>query len=304
MTIYLVDYENVNADSFMGLEQLEDDDIVVVFYSERCNKLPFSLHNRIIASKKQIEYMEAQNGSKNSLDFQLATYLGYLVAKNKECGYVIVSCDSGFNALINFWKKENVSIARARNLAAKPLKDEPMKVEPIKTREEVAPAAEIPMPEAEPQIPEVQIEASASEENTTVVNVTEAIAPENDTQETSAPDSPSSPEQVPTDAASTPKEKPEVSEVPKLEPKKPQNKKSSKKGKSPVRKENDKDNMTERLDQLLSNFQSDIPAVKECIEKYKTKQGINNALTKKFGSEKTGAIYKAIKPLLSEKKGS
>ncbi len=283
MTIYLVDYENVNADSFMGLEQLDDDDIVVVFYSERCNKLPFSLHNRIIASKKQIEYMEAQNGSKNSLDFQLATYLGYLVAKNKECGYVIVSCDSGFNALINFWKKENVSIARARNLAAKPLKDEPMKVEPVKPREEIIPVVtiEAPIPAAEPQLPEVQIEA-----------------------EVSSPEATPFPEDPATDTAPAPEEKPESHEAPKLEPKKPQNKKSSRKTKPSARKENDKDNVTERLDQLLSNFQSDIPAVKECIEKYKTKQGINNALTKKFGSEKTGAIYKAIKPLLSEKKGS
>ena len=36
--------------------------------------------------------------------------------------------------------------------------------------------------------------------------------------------------------------------------------------------------------------------------KYKTKQGINNALVKKYGSKSGGEIYKAIKPLLAAKK--
>jgi len=38
------------------------------------------------------------------------------------------------------------------------------------------------------------------------------------------------------------------------------------------------------------------------MSKYKTKQGINNALVKEFGSEKTGIIYKALRPMLKSKK--
>ena len=42
------------------------------------------------------------------------------------------------------------------------------------------------------------------------------------------------------------------------------------------------------------------------IQKYKTKQGINNALVREFPSQdnkKASEIYKAIKPLLKDKKG-
>ena len=46
-----------------------------------------------------------------------------------------------------------------------------------------------------------------------------------------------------------------------------------------------------------------IPLVRELMERYKTKQGLNNALIKEYGSEKTGILYKAIKPLLADKKG-
>ena len=41
----------------------------------------------------------------------------------------------------------------------------------------------------------------------------------------------------------------------------------------------------------------------ELISKYKTKQGINNALVKKYGSEDAGVIYKSIRPMLAGKKG-
>lgn len=39
------------------------------------------------------------------------------------------------------------------------------------------------------------------------------------------------------------------------------------------------------------------------IEKYKTKQGIYNALIKSYESKKGGDIYRKIKPLLVDKKG-
>ncbi len=39
------------------------------------------------------------------------------------------------------------------------------------------------------------------------------------------------------------------------------------------------------------------------IVKYKTKQGVNNAIVKLYGTEKAGELYKKIKPLLKDKKG-
>ncbi len=47
----------------------------------------------------------------------------------------------------------------------------------------------------------------------------------------------------------------------------------------------------------------DTALVARYIEKYKTKQGLNNALVKEFGNSTTAEIYKIIKPLIKDKKG-
>ena len=49
---------------------------------------------------------------------------------------------------------------------------------------------------------------------------------------------------------------------------------------------------------------ADTAEVAKIINHYKTKQGVNNGLTKKFPQQKVGPIYKAIKPLIADKKGS
>ena len=47
----------------------------------------------------------------------------------------------------------------------------------------------------------------------------------------------------------------------------------------------------------------DAKVVAEYILKYKTKQGFNNALAKKYDTTKGGKLYNAVKPLLHDKKG-
>ena len=47
----------------------------------------------------------------------------------------------------------------------------------------------------------------------------------------------------------------------------------------------------------------DTALVARYIEKYKTKQGLNNALVKELGNSTTAEIYKIIKPLIKDKKG-
>ena len=44
--------------------------------------------------------------------------------------------------------------------------------------------------------------------------------------------------------------------------------------------------------------------IAELVSKYKTKQGINNALVKRYGADRAYELYKKVKPLLSDKKGN
>ncbi len=180
---FLIDFENVSDNAFIGLENLAEDDKIIIFYSEKSSKISISTHCKLEHSNVMKEYIAIKTGGKNALDFQLATYLGYLIAQDKTQEYVIVSNDTGFDFVTAFWQKKDIKIRKCSNLSMEHIK-----------------------------------------------NIDDDIA------------------------------------------------------------------------NVLDATIVDVPKVIALIKKYKTKQGINNALMKEFGSEKTGIIYKAIKPLISEKK--
>lgn len=118
MAIYLIDFENVHSDGLNGIEQLAENDICYVFYSEHAGVLTFNIHKKIIDSKAKIYYVEAQVGMKNALDFQLVSYLGYMIREDQEAYYCVISNDRAFALVADFWKKKGVEVACAVSLAA------------------------------------------------------------------------------------------------------------------------------------------------------------------------------------------
>ena len=66
--------------------------------------------------------------------------------------------------------------------------------------------------------------------------------------------------------------------------------------------ETEQEEQIKKLMELLGDdSREEAQAVSEIIEKFKTKQAINNALVKRYDSTKGGKVYKAIKPLLKDK---
>ena len=61
------------------------------------------MHQKIMSCAANVEYYQIRRGGKNSLDFQLSTMLGYLLASGLYTHLYIVSNDSGFDALYDFW---------------------------------------------------------------------------------------------------------------------------------------------------------------------------------------------------------
>lgn len=113
---YLIDYENVHKTGFNGLINLNSADNVIIFYSGNADKITFNLHQQIIDSKADITYFEVKAGGKNALDFQLSTYLGYLIGNSKKAKYYIVSNDKGFEYVRDFWKKNGCKIEIISNI--------------------------------------------------------------------------------------------------------------------------------------------------------------------------------------------
>ena len=113
MNYYLIDYENVGSDGLKGIEALDEQNKVCIFYSSNADKITFDMHMKLNSSKASIEFFKADTGHKNALDFQLTSYLGWLIHSwaDAECKYFIVSKDNGFSSLIPFWKKHKAGVS-------------------------------------------------------------------------------------------------------------------------------------------------------------------------------------------------
>ena len=197
MSYYLVDFENVKKDGLDGIHKLGKEDKVCIFYSKNADSITFDQHRRLIESKADIEFCKVDVGSKNALDFQLATQLGYLIANKAAELYYIVSKDKGFEILSGYWKNRGVSVTLIADITGR--------------------------------------------------------SHDHEAQEL-------------------------------------------------------KEKLSEKLQEILKEEKDvSVDEVLKIVQQYKTKQGIMNALMKKYPSEdnkKYSKIYKTIKPLLSDKKGS
>ena len=119
MAYYFVDYENVKTHGLDGIGKLAKDDIVIIFYSANADSLTFGLHKRINESMATVVYQKVDVGRKNALDFQLSSYLGYIIRENldKPVNYYIVTKDQGFSSLVGYWQKRKVDVALVADVA-------------------------------------------------------------------------------------------------------------------------------------------------------------------------------------------
>ncbi len=109
----MVDYENDRMHGLDGLSTLTEDSQVCIFYSKNADNLTFDLHRILNEAKARIVYQKVEVGTRNALDFQLSSYLGYLIRDNlekKDETYYIVTKDGGFSSLVSFWTKQDIKV--------------------------------------------------------------------------------------------------------------------------------------------------------------------------------------------------
>ena len=256
MTYYFIDYENVHADGFRGAANLKNGDIICVLYTDQSRNVTFDVIEEINRHGAVIESHRAGTGSKNALDFQLSSLLGYTIGTHpgEEYHYVIVSEDTGYNPVVEFWRGRGVDISRFSDLSGR-----------VK-----GPAAE-----------------------------TKRAAAQQDGRKGAADVKKPSDAKKGAQAAAEPKQEPKKAAGQQEQPKSTGRRRGRR---SKVAEEN-----LATREELIACLGEDEynEAVLEIINSYKTKQAINNALTKEYkDTKKGGAIYKKLKTLLKEKKKS
>ena len=283
MSVFLVDYENTH--SLSGIATLSKDDKVVIFYSQNANSLTFDTHKRIMESPATVEYKYVGTGSQNALDFQLSTYLGYLVSTHKDSDekIVIVSRDKGFNNVVSFWKHElSLEIQIAPNLC----------VETPQTATDNAEqqaAATVAQPQEEQIATLQQPTATEPEQQQTeqtaevAIEATQPVAEQNDHTQTVAD-------------ATTEQQTATVQQ--KHQRKNTQQKRATQQNNVTIKAEDVVDCLKNSDVELTDE---EIAQLAQIVVKYKTKATVNNHINKLLkDSAKSGTILKIIKPFIKK----
>lgn len=124
---FLVDSENVNDNWLMLFDMADEDDEIVVFYTKKSPHMSYMSVIRLIENNKiNIRFEECYEGT-NALDFQLVSYMGYLMgcagsfsenkcdaASAESCAdeYIIMSNDTGYDPTVRFWKDKGFAVRR------------------------------------------------------------------------------------------------------------------------------------------------------------------------------------------------
>ena len=102
MSVYLIDYENVQAGSpLCGIDNLTSDDEVFLFYSDAANKIKeyyWDLFNNSICRTHLVKLM---NTGHNALDFYISVQVGICIGARKN-RIAIISNDKGFRAAVEY----------------------------------------------------------------------------------------------------------------------------------------------------------------------------------------------------------
>ena len=317
MAYYLIDFENVKSRGMEGVELLTEEDTVCIFYSDNADSMTFDLHRKLNETKANIIYHKVAVGTKNALDFQLATYLGYLICGQQNEGihpdYFIVTKDNGFTSLMVYWKAQGVPVRIIRNLlwGKNPVTEQNLLIEEQETETAVTAAEDVT------ELPTTEEEETQPVQPETVDAPEEPVQPE--PEKADAPEEPAQPEPETVDESAQPVKKPsrkksnarkkstaktdDKTAEKKSAEKKPTEKKPAEKKPAEKKFAEEPDELTLAVEKVLTD-QTIVPQVVKFIRQYKTKQGINNALNKEFkDSKRTSEIYSAIKPLIADKKG-
>ena len=323
MAYYLIDFENVKSRGMEGVELLTEEDTVCIFYSDNADSMTFDLHRKLNETKANIIYHKVAVGTKNALDFQLATYLGYLICEQQREGihpnYFIVTKDNGFTSLMVYWKAQGVPVRIIRNLlwGKNPVAEQNLLTEEENEAETVVTTAEDVAEQPQPIQPEPAEETKEPIHLETVDAPEEPVQPE--PEKADVPEEPAQPEPETVDEPAQPVKKPsrkksntrkksaaktdDKTAEKKAAEKKPTEKKPAEKKPAEKKSAGEPDELTLAVEKVLTD-QTIVPQVVKFIRQYKTKQGINNALNKEFkDSKRTSEIYSAIKPLIADKKG-
>lgn len=110
---YLVDTENVGSVWVDLIPTLAKQDCLLLFYTVNSSGISYEDLLKLAGQEQKYEMIQCFTG-RNGLDFQLVSYLGYLIKSNAKAEFTIISNDIGYDAVVRFWSAKDISISRVK----------------------------------------------------------------------------------------------------------------------------------------------------------------------------------------------
>ena len=282
----LIDSENVGS-TWTSLLSKDERFELYICVTENAKSLNFTLLKQLTDEHRyKINIIECKPG-KNSLDFYLSSYLGYLIGKNRHSSYTVVSQDTGYDSVIEYWCNEGYDVKRINTKPETPKKAKASR-KSSKKKNEAMPQKNQPKKEnrqlpvvRKDQLPSLQVKQQ----------------PKNETRPLNQPAEVKNPNQISSEKRIIVKdenrkplsqEKPEVKEVKQEKPEQAKPKK-----KASVSLDAVKQVLTEYPENEVEDvvkYLNKVPSEKRADKNY-----IYRGLVRKFKSEKGLAIYTLLK---------
>lgn len=127
---YLIDFENVFSKGLTGCSQLGKKDHIILFYTNYTKYIEIDIIRE--HGKANLKFYKVHDG-KQSLDMHIASYIGYIIGKNRsdDIEIVIISKDKDYDHIIEFWiEKKGIKISRAVQVGMSKTFSDKKEVEP------------------------------------------------------------------------------------------------------------------------------------------------------------------------------
>jgi len=110
----LIDFENVQN---IDLSKADSTIHIIVFVgkNQKTLSIDLAISNQKLGSR--LEWRRVDGQGKNALDFYIAYHIGRIFEKDPLAECIIMSKDTGFDALINGLKKDKLNCARVETVA-------------------------------------------------------------------------------------------------------------------------------------------------------------------------------------------
>ena len=110
---YLVDTENVGSVWVDLIPTLAKQDCLLLFYTVNSSGISYEDLLKLAGQEQKYEMIQCFTG-RNGLDFQLVSYLGYLIKSNAKAEFIIISNDIGYDAVVRFWSAKHIYESRVK----------------------------------------------------------------------------------------------------------------------------------------------------------------------------------------------